>query len=35
MWHHNEDVGFMQLVEDDVHSEFWHSGGFSLNKKNP
>jgi hypothetical protein len=31
-WHHNEDLGLMQLVKEDVHSEFWHSGGMSLNK---
>jgi len=31
-WHHNEDVGLMQLVETRVHGQFWHSGGFSLGK---
>jgi titin len=32
-WHHNEDVGLMQLVEEEVHGSFWHSGGFSLNNQ--
>jgi len=31
-WHHNDDVGLMQLVETRVHGSFWHSGGMSLNK---
>jgi hypothetical protein len=29
-WHHNENVGLMQLIEEDVHSSFPHTGGFSL-----
>jgi titin len=32
IWHHHEDTGLMQLVREDVHSQWWHSGGFSLNK---
>jgi titin len=32
-WHHHENIGLMQLVNDSVHSKFWHSGGFSLRKK--
>ena len=32
VWHHNEDAGLMQLVREDVHGDWWHSGGFSLNK---
>jgi titin len=28
-WHHHEDTGLMQLVKEDVHGSFWHSGGFS------
>jgi titin len=31
-WHHHEDTGLMQLVRTDVHSQFWHSGGFSLGR---
>jgi Bacterial Ig domain/A nuclease of the HNH/ENDO VII superfamily with conserved WHH/Cadherin-like domain/Calx-beta domain/RTX calcium-binding nonapeptide repeat (4 copies) len=31
-WHHHEDTGLMQLVREDVHRVFWHSGGMSLNK---
>ena len=30
IWHHNEDTGLMQLVHQDVHEMFYHSGGFSL-----
>ena len=33
IWHHNEELGLMQLVEKDVHSVFWHTGGFSLNNQ--
>ena len=31
-WHHHEDCGLMQLVDERIHGDFWHSGGFSLNK---
>ena len=31
-WHHHEDRGLMQLVDERIHGDFWHSGGFSLNK---
>ena len=31
-WHHHEDLGLMQLVRTRVHSQFWHSGGFSLGR---
>jgi hypothetical protein len=27
-WHHNEELGVMQLVEKDVHQAFGHTGGF-------
>jgi hypothetical protein len=30
-WRHNEETGRMQLIESDVHNQFPHSGGFSLN----
>lgn len=32
-WHHNESVGLMQLVEEDVHATFPHRGGFSVNQR--
>ncbi len=32
IWHHNQDLGLMQLVDEKVHSQFWHSGGMSLNR---
>jgi A nuclease of the HNH/ENDO VII superfamily with conserved WHH len=28
--HHDENVGLMQLIEEDAHSSFPHTGGFSL-----
>ncbi|REK48438.1 MAG: hypothetical protein DWQ46_02605 [Planctomycetota bacterium] len=31
-WHHHENLGLMQLVRTRIHSEFWHSGGFSLGR---
>jgi len=31
-WHHHEDVGLMQLIRTRVHSQFWHTGGFSLGR---
>ena len=31
-WHHHEDIGLMQLVDERIHGDFWHSGGFSLSK---
>ncbi len=30
-WHHHENVGLMQLVDEIVHGLFKHRGGFSLN----
>jgi hypothetical protein len=32
-WHHHQDTGRMQLVREDVHSEFSHMGGQALNLK--
>jgi hypothetical protein len=32
-WHHNEEVGTMQLIETQVHKDFPHSGGFAIWKK--
>jgi len=32
IWHHHEDLGLMQLVDEGIHGSFWHSGGFSLIK---
>ena len=29
-WHHNEEKGVMQLVEDVIHSQTGHTGGFSI-----
>jgi RHS repeat-associated protein len=29
-WHHNEDAGLMQLVQQSVHQQFPHTGGFSI-----
>ena len=30
-WHHHENLGLMQLVDEIVHGLFKHRGGFSLN----
>lgn len=32
-WHHNEDVGTMQLIQKDVHKLFAHNGGFAIWKR--
>ena len=32
-WHHNEDVGLMELIEEEVHGSFPHTGGFSINQR--
>ncbi len=29
-WHHNEEVGKMELVKSDVHAESWHTGGRAI-----
>lgn len=29
-WHHHQDVGKMQLVDEDVHRSFKHTGGMSI-----
>jgi A nuclease of the HNH/ENDO VII superfamily with conserved WHH len=31
-WHHNENLGLMQLVEKDVHLAVAHTGGFAIFK---
>lgn len=31
-WHHHQNVGLMQLVETKVHSQFLHTGGFSVGR---
>ena len=31
-WHHHQDPGLMQVVETEVHSQFWHTGGFSIGR---
>lgn len=30
IWHHHQTTGRMQLVEESVHSQTGHTGGFSL-----
>ena len=30
-WHHNEDIGVMELVKSDIHSAVKHTGGFAIN----
>ena len=32
-WHHHAESGRMQLVKEDVHAEFYHSGGMSISNK--
>lgn len=29
-WHHNEEIGKMELVKSDVHAESWHTGGRAI-----
>jgi len=29
-WHHHQDAGFLQLVDNDVHSKTSHIGGYSI-----
>ena len=33
VWHHHEDMGVMQLVPSDLHSNIAHTGGFPLYNK--
>ena len=32
-WHHNEDLGVMQLIRTDVHKAFAHNGGFAIYRR--
>jgi len=32
-WHHHQDRHTMQLVPEEIHSKFYHEGGFSLSLK--
>ena len=29
-WHHHQDVGKLQLVEEVIHAKTWHHGGYSI-----
>lgn len=29
-WHHHQDAGILQLVDEDVHAKTWHYGGYSI-----
>lgn len=29
-WHHHQDAGILQLVEEDIHSKTYHYGGYSI-----
>ena len=29
-WHHNEEIGKMQLVDTDIHSQTRHTGGRNI-----
>ena len=33
VWHHNEEIGVMELVEEKAHDAFAHNGGFALYKR--
>lgn len=33
VWHHNEEIGIMELVEENAHEAFAHNGGFALYKR--
>lgn len=30
VWHHHQDSGLMQLIDEDIHNRTGHTGGFSL-----
>ncbi|MEU4364092.1 polymorphic toxin-type HINT domain-containing protein [Promicromonospora sp. NPDC023987] len=32
-WHHHQDPGLMQLIDEDIHAATGHTGGFSVGKK--
>lgn len=29
-WHHNQELGLMQLVDRNIHRKTGHDGGFSI-----
>ena len=29
-WHHHQNAGILQLVDEEIHAKTWHHGGYSI-----